>query len=176
MTTTPVPRHPVDQRRPLLGLRRRPGRLALIFMRMPLRAYRHDAGWMLGHTFVEFTHVGRKTGQPHDAVAMVLRYDKATREAVICAAWAETDWYRNLCAGPATKVQLGRDSFTPVHRFLTEREAFDVAVQFRREHPHRLRWVTRILGWGDLREDHAVREFVHAHPFIAFRPAMASTA
>jgi len=171
MTTTPVPSPPVDQRRPLLGLRRGPGRLALMFMRMPLRAYRHDAGWMLGHTFVEFTHVGRKTGQPHDAVAMVLRYDEATRETVICAAWAETDWYRNLRAGPAAKVQLGRDSFTPEHRFLTEQEAFDVTVQFRREHPHRMRLITRIFGWGDLREDDAVRDFVHVHPFVAFRPA-----
>ena len=68
-------------------------------------------------------------------------------------------------------MQLGRDSFTPEHRFLTEEEAFDVTVQFRREHPHRLRLITRILGWGDLREDDAVREFVRAHPFIAFRPA-----
>jgi deazaflavin-dependent oxidoreductase (nitroreductase family) len=171
MTTTPVSPPPVGQRRPLLGLRRRPGRLALMFMRMPLRAYRHDAGWMLGHTFMEFTHVGRKTGQPHDAVAMVLRHDEATRETVICAAWTETDWYRNLRAGPAAKVQLGRDSFTPEHRFLTEGEAFDVTLQFRREHPHRLHLITRILGWGDLREDDAVREFVRAHPFIAFRPA-----
>jgi hypothetical protein len=60
----------------------------------------------------------------------------------------ETDWHRNLRAGPATKVQLGRDSFTPEHRFLTEGEAFDVTLQFRREHPHRLHLITRILGWA----------------------------
>jgi hypothetical protein len=49
-------------RKPLLGLRRKPGRLALAMFRMPLRAYRHDAGWLLGHTFLEFAHTGRKTG------------------------------------------------------------------------------------------------------------------
>lgn len=76
----------VAQRRPLLGLRRKPGRLALALFRMPLRAYRHNAGWMLGRTFVEFTHLGRNTGQPHQTVAMVLRYDEVTRESVICAA------------------------------------------------------------------------------------------
>ena len=176
MATTPVGPPPVHQRRPLLGLRRKPGRIALMLMRMPLRAYRHDAGWMLGHTFVEFTHVGRRTGQPHDAVAMVLRYDQVLRETVICAAWAETDWYRNLRAGPAAKVQLGRDSYTPEHRFLTEEEAFDVTVQFRRKHPHRMRLITKIFGWGDLRDDDAVREFVRAHPFIAFKPATSPTA
>ena len=73
-------------RQPLLGLRRKPGRLALAVFRMPLRAYRHDAGWLLGRTFLEFAHTGRKTGQPYETVAMVLRYDPDVREAVICAA------------------------------------------------------------------------------------------
>jgi len=163
---------PAVRGRPLLGLRRQPGRLALAVFRMPLNAYRHGAGWMLGRTFLEFTHTGRKTGRPHDAVAMVLHYDEATGEAVICAAWGpRTDWYRNLQAGSAVKVQLGRDSFTPVHRFLTDEEAFDVAREFRSRHPYRLRLVSTILGWGDLREDATTRQFVHGHPFVAFRPA-----
>lgn len=158
--------------RPLLGLRHKPGRLALSFMRMPLRAYRHDAGAMFGRTFLEFTHVGRKTGQPHDAVAMVLRYDDASREAVICAAWGpSSDWYRNLEAGPATTVRIGREIFTPMHRLLAEDEAFDVATQFREAHPHRFRLIARVLDWGDLSEDQRLRDFVHRHPFIAFCPA-----
>ena len=74
-------------RTPLLGLRRKPGRLALAIFRMPLHAYRHDVGWLLGHTFMEFTHIGRKTGRRYEAVAMVLRYDPEAREAVICAGW-----------------------------------------------------------------------------------------
>lgn len=158
--------------RPLFGLRQKPGRLALAFFRMPLQAYRHDAGWMLGHTFLMFVHTGRKTGQPHETVAMVLRYDADAREAVICAAWGpDTDWVRNLRARPPVEVQLGRESFTPEHRFLSDDEAFDLAVQFRREHPWRLRVLSGILGWGDLRDDTAARHFVQTHPFIAFRPA-----
>jgi len=159
--------------RPLLGLRRRPGRLALALFRMPLRAYRHDAaGVLLGRTFLQLTHVGRKTGQPHNAVAMVLGYDEAAHEAIICAAWGpETDWIRNLRAGPAARVRLGRESFTPEHRFLSDDEAFDVAARFRRQHPHRLRLISGILGWGDLRDDARVRRFVQTHPFVAFRPA-----
>ena len=159
-------------RKPLLGLRRKPGRLALAVFRMPLRAYRHDAGWLLGSTFLEFTHTGRKTGRQHEAVAMVLRHDVDAREAVICAAWGPgTDWVRNLRAGQAAQVRLGRDSFTPQHRFLSDDEAIDVAGQFRREHPRRLRLISTILGWGDLSGDAAIRDFVRTHPFIAFRPA-----
>jgi deazaflavin-dependent oxidoreductase (nitroreductase family) len=157
--------------RPFLGLRRSPGRLALRFMRLPLRAYRHDAGWLLGHTFVAFTHVGRRTSQPHDAVAMVLRYDEASREVVICSGWGpETDWFRNLRAGPAAKVQVGRETYVPQHRFLDDDEAVEVVAGFRRAHPVRAPFIARVLGWGDLHDDRVVRDFVQAHPFVAFRP------
>ncbi len=98
--------------RPWWGLRREPGRLALAVFRMPLRAYNRHPERMPGRTFLKFVHTGRKTGLPHEAVAMVLQYDEDTHEAVICAAWGpSTDWVRNLRAAPAVTVQLGRDSF-----------------------------------------------------------------
>jgi deazaflavin-dependent oxidoreductase (nitroreductase family) len=157
--------------RPLLGLRRRPGRLAAAFFRLPLKAYQRNVGPAVGRTFLAFTHVGRKTGRPHDTVAMVLRCDEATGEAVIVAGWGpRTDWYRNLQAHPAVKAHLGGQTFTPQQRFLSAEEAFDVARQFRREHPHRLRFFSIVLGWGDLRDDTRMREFIDTHPFVAFRP------
>lgn len=161
----------LPSQRPILGLRARPGRLALALFRMPLRAYAHNAGWVLGHVFLEFTHFGRKTGQPHRAVAMVLNYNEATGEAVICAGWGSaTDWYRNLQAYPTAQVRISRESFTAHTRFLTENEAFEVCVNFRETHPYRVRLIARILGWGDLRNDIRVREFVRQHPFVAFEP------
>ena len=161
--------------RSLLGLRREPGRLATAIFRLPLKAYEHDAGRVMGRTFVAFTHVGRRTGQPHKTVAMVLRYDGTTGEVVVCAAWVRhTDWYRNLQVQPAVLVQLGGQTFAPEQRFLTEDEAFHVGLQFRRDHPHRLRFFSWVLGWGDLRDDLALREWVRARPFVAFRPAEAA--
>jgi len=156
-------------------VRKKPGRLALVFMRMPLRAYAHDQGHLLGHAFLEFTHVGRKSGKPYKAVAMVLRYDQTTGEAVIFAGWGpDTDWYRNLQAHPATNVKLARASFTPTQRFLSDDEAFEVIVKFRAVHPRRVHLASRILAWDDLYDDEKAREFVHAHPFLAFRPHTAA--
>ena len=170
MTTThitpPTDRH---KKRPLLGLRKKPGRLALTFMHMPLRAYAHDHGHLLGHTFLQFTHVGRKSGKEYRSVAMVLGHDEGTDEAVICAAW-DTDWFRNLQAHPATNVKIDRSSFTPVQRFLDDEEALKVLLGFRGAHPYRVRLISRILGWGDLDDDETVREFIRTHPFVAFRP------
>ena len=158
--------------RRLLGLRRRPGRLALAVFRVPLPLYRAGWGWLLGRTFLLLVHAGRKTGQPHAMTGMVLRYDPATSEVVVCANWGPTsDWIRNIRARPALRVQIGRESFAPQHRFLTNEESFGVAVDFRRRHPHRVRFAGRVLGWGDLRSDGVLRDFVATRPFVAFRPA-----
>ncbi len=170
--STPTASTPAGSDRPLLGLRHKPGRLVIAVFRLPLMAYQHNAGPAVGRTFVAFTHLGRKTGAPYQTVAMVLRYDEQTGEAVFFAAWGpETDWYRNLHKHPAVKVQLGGRTFTPQQRFLSDEEAFDVGVQFRREHPHRLRFASTVLGWGDLRDDKTLREFVRGHPMVAFRPS-----
>jgi hypothetical protein len=102
---------------------------------------------------------------------MVLQDDPTTGEVVICSGWgATTDWIRNLRARPALQVQVGRTAYVPQHRFLTAGESFEVAVDFRRRHPHRMRFISRVLGWGDLRSDAVVRDFVATHPFVAFRP------
>jgi deazaflavin-dependent oxidoreductase (nitroreductase family) len=102
---------------------------------------------------------------------MVMTFDPATKEAVICSAWGpNADWVRNLRAHPAVRVQIGAESFVPEQRFLTDEEAFAVSVEFRRQHPWRLRLFASVLGWGDLRSDAAVRGFVRVRSFVAFRP------
>jgi deazaflavin-dependent oxidoreductase (nitroreductase family) len=178
MATTPgsagaaAPARNRATKRPLLGLRRRPGRLALVVLRAPLPLYRAGFGRLLGHTFLLLTHLGRRTGTAHATTTMVLHHDRTTRESVVCAAWGpQADWVRNIRAHPAVQVQIARDCYRPQQRFLTTHEAFTVAAEFRRRHPWRLRLLTRVLGWGDLRSDVALRELVRTHPFVAFRPA-----
>ena len=139
--------------------------------RLPLPLYRAGWGWLLGNTFLLLTHIGRKTGRPHATAAMVLGHDAGTEELAICSVWGpHADWVRNLHAGPALRVQVGRQSFVPDHRFLTTDEAYAVAVDFRRRHPWRLRLLCRVLGLDDLRSDEALRQFVGTRPFVALRP------
>jgi deazaflavin-dependent oxidoreductase (nitroreductase family) len=161
--------------KPLLGLREQPGRLALALMRMPRPLYRRGWGWMLDHTFLLIAHRGRKTGKRHETVAMALSYDPTTREAVVCSAWGpRTEWIRNLRAHPALQIQIGRESYVPEQRFLSQDESVAVAAEFRRRHPWRSRLLAVILGWGDLSSDAAVKEFVRRRPFVSFRPARTS--
>jgi deazaflavin-dependent oxidoreductase (nitroreductase family) len=160
------------EKRALLGLRRQPGRVALWFMRLPRPLYHRGWGRLLGHTFLLITHEGRKTGKRRETVAMALTYDSETREAVVCSAWGpDTEWLRNLRAHSALQIQIGRERYVPVQRFLSKDEAVAVAIEFRDRHPRRLRLFATILGWGDLSGEMAVREFVRDRPFVAFRPA-----
>jgi deazaflavin-dependent oxidoreductase (nitroreductase family) len=172
MATSARPHRHETTTRPVLGLRRRPGRLALVVFRLPLPLYRAGWGWLfLGHTFLVLTHVGRKTGTPHATAAMVLAEDRTTGEVVICSAWGpRADWIRNLHARPALRVQIGRTTFVPQHRFLTEEEAFAVGTEFRHRHPWRVRLISSVLG-VDLHSDAGIREFVGTRPFVALRPA-----
>jgi deazaflavin-dependent oxidoreductase (nitroreductase family) len=139
---------------------------------MPLPLYRHGWGWLLGHTFLLLVHVGRKTGKPHDAVAMALSYNRDRHEAVIFSGWGpDADWVHNLQAHPALEVRIGRESFVPEHHFLADDEAVAVVSDFQRRHPWRVRLASAILGWGNLHSDDVVRRFVHEHPFVSLRPA-----
>jgi deazaflavin-dependent oxidoreductase (nitroreductase family) len=160
--------------RALLGLRRRPGRLALAAMRLPRPLYHRGYGRLLGHTFLLISHRGRKSGTRRETVAMALAWDPAARETVVCSAWGETEWIRNLRAHPALEIEIGRDRFVPDQRFLSESESVAVAVEFTKRHPRRLRLISSILGWGDLGSEAAMREFVRGRPFVAFHPKEAA--
>ena len=157
------------RRRPLLGLRRQPGRLALAVMRLPRPLYHHGLGRLLGHTFLLIAHEGRTTGKRRETVALVLAWNPETREAVVCSAWGETQWIRNLRARPALEIQTGGERFVPRQRFLDEDEAVAVAIAFREHHPRLLRLFSAILGWGDLGTEPAVGRHVSSRPFVAFR-------
>jgi len=159
-------------RRPLLGLRRQPGRLALAVMRVPRPLYHRGWGWMVDHTFLLIAHQGRKTGKRRETVAMALAYDPGTRKAVVISAWGpNTEWIRNLRAHPALQIQIGHESYVPEQRFLSEDESVAVVDEFRRRHPWRVRLFAALLGWGSLSSDTAAREFVRGRPFVLFRPA-----
>jgi deazaflavin-dependent oxidoreductase (nitroreductase family) len=157
--------------RPLLGLRRQPGRVALAFMRLPRPLFHHGWGRLLGHTFLLITHRGRKSGKRRETVAMALTYDPETRETVVCSAWGpNAEWMRNLRAHPALEIQIGRERYVPEQHFLSEDEAVAVGLEFRRRHPRRFRVLATILGWGDLGSERAIRDLVRSRPFVSFRP------
>lgn len=159
--------------RPMLGLRHGPGRLALLLFRLPLQAYHHGKGGLLGHTFLLLTHIGRKSGQLHETALLVLRYRPEPLEVVVASAWGdESDWVQNIRAHPVARVDIGHHSFEPEHRFLSADESLGVIGECLRQHPWRFRLMEWVLGWGDLRAELVAQEFVRTRPFVSFTPAV----
>ena len=103
-------------------------------------------GWMLGRRFLALEHRGRKSGQPHLTILEVMFFDRDTKESVVASAYgSRADWYRNLQAEPALRVQTGRLDYLPAQRFLTPQEAREAAARFCRQHPWEARLVPRVL-------------------------------
>jgi putative redox protein len=121
--------------------------------------------------FLLITHEGRKSGERRETVAMALTCDPATRETTVFSVWGRnTDWIRNILAQPALEIEIGRESYTPEQRFLSEDESVDVVLEFRRRHPWRTRLASPILGRGYLGSHVAIRNFVRDRPFVSFPP------
>lgn len=93
------------------------------------------------------TTVGRKSGQPRRAVVDVLGHDAATDTYYVVSAYGErSDWYRNLQANPAVRVQVRWRKFSARATILPEEEAEEFLLDFWRRHRLYVRTMFRLIG------------------------------
>ena len=153
----------------------RPSRFLKVLFGAPSWFYRIGVGWMLGKRSLAVTHRGRRSGQPHQTVLEVMFFDRDTEESVVASAYGpRADWYRNLQAEPALRVQTGRMDYIPEQRFLTPQQARDAAARFCREHPWEARMVSRVLpAFGaaiPIDSESSPTDLLASLPMVAFRP------
>ena len=124
---------------------RRPGFLLRWFFRAPVMLYRMGLGrLMLGQ--VMLTTVGRKSGQPRRAVVDLLKHDAATDTYYVLSAYGGgSNWYRNLQANPAVKVQARGRRFSARATTLPPDEAEEMLLDFWRRHRFLAR-MWRLIG------------------------------
>lgn len=128
------------------GNEKAPSFMVPIF-KLPVFLYRAGLGWMLGTLFMQITHVGRHSGKIRRTILAVLRFDEKTREIYAVSAWKGSDWYYNIQATPALKVEVGSTCYTPIQRTLTPEEITTAFMEYRKRHPIFSRIVCRIPGW-----------------------------
>lgn len=155
---------------------KRPGPVARWLLRAPTRLYDLHAGWLLDHRFLRLTHIGRRSGRRYRTMLEVVAADVERDEYVVVAGLGErADWYRNLRAGGAVEVAIGRRRFTPAYRQLSESEAAEAFARY--EHDHHLaaplirRALTWLVGWDYDASPSARRRLAHQVPLLAFHPA-----
>lgn len=142
----------------------------------PNALYRHGLGGVLGHRFLQLTHVGRTSGDPHTVVLEVLRYDRATGEAVVISGLGEkAQWLRNLRANGRASVSFGRAPRSAAVRFLDTDEAVEALAAYERRYgplrPLLRRALTLLLDGGYRGTDADRRRLAQTLPLVAFRPA-----
>ena len=124
----------------------RPSRFLKLVFGAPAWLYRLGMGWVLGTRFLALTHRGRRSGRTRRTILEVLSFDPKTKESVVASAYGTgADWYQNLQAEPALRIETGRWHYAPRQRFLTKEEAEVAANRFCREHPWEARVVPRVL-------------------------------
>lgn len=106
------------------------------FMRAPIHLYRWHLGWLLGRRLLLLEHVGRRSGAPRQVVLEVVNHDDTADGWVVAAGFGTTsDWYRNLKAHPAARVQTGRRTTAVRAEFLGVDEGGDLMAHYGSVHP-----------------------------------------
>ena len=105
-------------------------------LHLPVWLYRVHLGWLLGNRFLMLTHTGRKSGQPHQTVVEVVRYNEETDTYYVVSGWGEkSDWYQNIRKTPSVTIQAGRRTFQAKAEFIPVEKAIGIVETYARDHP-----------------------------------------
>lgn len=143
---------------------------------LPTHLYRAGLGGLLGHRFLLLVHEGRRSGRRYETVVEVIRWDPATREAVVLSGWGRrASWFRNVEAGGPAEIRIGRERWqAPSHRVLDEQEAADALAGYERRHrlaaPLVRRVLARLAGTAYDGSPAARQAVVRVLPAVAFTP------
>jgi deazaflavin-dependent oxidoreductase (nitroreductase family) len=153
----------------------RPGRVLKWLLRAPVALYSVRVGWLLGHRFLLLRHRGRRSHRLYSTVLEVVAWRRAIREAVVMSGFGpRSQWYRNLLAGQAVEVQIGRLRFAPSVRTLSTDEAVGVLADYERRNRLAVPLVRAVLsnlaGFRYDGSDAAQRRLVYTLPLVALRP------
>lgn len=123
-----------------------PKGLLRLMLRLPIWLYRLRLGWLLGNRFLLLTHVGRKTGLPHQTVVEVASHNSANDRYVIASGWGEkSDWFRNIQKTPEVRVEVGRRSFQAHATILSVAEAEEELLDYAHKHPAAFRELAKFM-------------------------------
>jgi deazaflavin-dependent oxidoreductase (nitroreductase family) len=148
-----------------------PRGLARLAWRAPIWFYRLGLGGLLGERFVLVNHMGRKSGQPRQAVVEVVHHDKETGAYIVASGFGEkSDWFQNVMAHPEITIQVGNERMAARAQRLALLQATEVMLDYNRRHPATLRTLAGILGYCTDGSDADARFFAEVIPIVALVP------
>ncbi|MEZ5117748.1 MAG: nitroreductase family deazaflavin-dependent oxidoreductase [Candidatus Nanopelagicales bacterium] len=151
----------------------RPGALQARLFRAPVKLYQAHLGFVLGGRFLMITHVGRKSGLTRRTVVEVARHDPDVPEWYVVSGFGpRSDWFRNLQANPALRIDVGTHHFVPEQRFLGVAQTEELLRDYQRRHPRAAKELgKRLLGADFDASPESLHSLAERMPAVAFRPA-----
>jgi deazaflavin-dependent oxidoreductase (nitroreductase family) len=122
-------------------------------VRAPIGLYRIGVGLVFGTRLLMLEHTGRVSGQRRYVVLEVVDRPAPDEYVVVSGFGEQSQWYRNVLAGPAVHLSCGLRRRAPATaRAMTEQESADTLRGYAERHPK---------AWANLR---ATIEAAVGHP------------
>ena len=118
------------------------------------------------------THIGRKSGKPHQVVLEVVGHERTKGIFTIASGWGEkSDWYRNVLSHPKVQVNSGTHVFTALAVHLTEGEAKNVLCEYAVRHPFAFKELASVIVGVRSRDLQETVHLMASHiPLLDLRP------
>lgn len=145
-----------------------PSGISRLLFRLPIYLYRLGLGGMMGGRFVLLNHIGRKSGQPRQAVVEVVRHDPADDSYIVASGFGEkAQWFQNLLHTPDITIQVGRRKLAVRARRLSPQEGADEMAGYARRNPRAARSLSRFMGFEVDGSEAGYRQLGQQLPFMA---------
>ena len=139
------------------------------FWRAPIWFYRLGLGGLLGKRFLLLNHIGRKSGQPRQAVVEVVDFDSNNDIYYAVSGFGEkAHWFQNIMQRPNINIQVGSRKMSAHAKRLSLQDGEKIFANYARQHPTALRELSKIINIPYDGSPESINEMAKAIPVVAF--------
>jgi len=137
--------------------------------RIPIWFYRMGLGGLLGKRFLLLTHIGRKSGQPRQAVIEVVKKDSQNDIYYSVSGFGEkAQWFQNILHTPQVDIQVGGQKMSVHAERLSINDGEKILSAYAEQHPIALRELSKMLKIPYDGNPESISKMAKAMPVVAF--------
>jgi deazaflavin-dependent oxidoreductase (nitroreductase family) len=137
--------------------------------RAPIWFYRLGLGGLLGKRFLLLNHIGRKSGQPRQAVLEIVDFDSKNDIYIVASGFGEkAQWFQNIMHMPNVNIQVGGRKMSARAERLSIGDGEQILADYARQHPTALRELSKILRIPYDGSPKSINEMAKVLPVVAF--------
>jgi len=139
------------------------------FWRAPIWLYRLGLGWMFGKRFLLLNHIGRKSGQPKQAVIEIVKIDSQNNTIYSVSGFGEkAQWFQNIMHTPDVNIQVSSRKLSAHAERLSTEDGEKILLDYAYHHPTALRELSKILNISYDGKPETIHAMAQVLPVVAF--------